>query len=71
MNINTNTHKESWVNWMKDDIAREWGVTLGPDVAARTNGSVGGEITKRLVAMSLQQLTDTTNTKIHNWNIKQ
>ncbi|GAB6434214.1 hypothetical protein bcgnr5390_07200 [Bacillus luti] len=29
-------------------IARELGVTLGLDTSARANGSVGGEITKRL-----------------------
>ena len=34
---------------MKYEIAREFGVTLGPDTTARANGSVGGEITKRLV----------------------
>ena len=29
---------------------------FGPDATARQNGSVGGEITKRLVAMAQQQL---------------
>ena len=38
---------------MKTEIANEFGVTLGPDATARQNGSVGGEITKRLVAQSL------------------
>ena len=41
---------------MKYEIAREFGVSLGPDTTARANGSVGGEITKRLVAMAQQQL---------------
>lgn len=41
---------------MKFEIANEFGVTLGPDTSARQNGSVGGEITKRLVAMAQQQL---------------
>lgn len=41
---------------MKYEIANEFGVTLGPDTTARQNGSVGGEITKRLVAMAQQQL---------------
>jgi len=38
---------------MKAEIANEHGVTLGPDATARQNGSVGGEITKRLVAQGL------------------
>ena len=41
---------------MKAEIASELGVTLGADATARQNGSVGGEITKRLVAMAQQQL---------------
>ncbi|HEY8436592.1 MAG TPA: alpha/beta-type small acid-soluble spore protein [Haloplasmataceae bacterium] len=42
---------------MKYEIANELGVTLGPDTTARQNGSVGGEITRRLVAMAQQQLS--------------
>ena len=38
---------------MKTEIANEFGVNLGADTTARQNGSVGGEITKRLVAQSL------------------
>lgn len=34
---------------MKYEIASEFGVNLGPDSTSRANGSVGGEITKRLV----------------------
>jgi small acid-soluble spore protein B (major beta-type SASP) len=41
---------------MKYEIAQEFGVTLGADTTSRANGSVGGEITKRLVAMAQQQL---------------
>ena len=41
---------------MKYEIASEFGVQLGPDATARANGSVGGEITKRLVQMAEQQL---------------
>ena len=40
------------LNKMKAEIAAELGVTLGPDTSSRLNGSVGGEITKRLIAMS-------------------
>ena len=42
---------------MKYEIARSFGVTLGPDTASRLNGSVGGEITKRLVQMGEAQLS--------------
>ena len=38
---------------MKTEIANEFGVQLGADTTARQNGSVGGEITKRLVSQSL------------------
>lgn len=41
---------------MKYEIAQEFGVQLGPDATARANGSVGGEITKRLVQMAEQNL---------------
>ena len=44
---------------MKYEIASEFGVTLGADTTARANGSVGGEITKRLVKMAEQQLGGT------------
>ncbi|KGX85297.1 alpha/beta-type small acid-soluble spore protein [Pontibacillus litoralis] len=40
---------------MKYEIAQEFGVQLGPDSTSRQNGSVGGEITKRLVQMAEQQ----------------
>ncbi|MGM9921327.1 MAG: small, acid-soluble spore protein, alpha/beta type, partial [Bhargavaea sp.] len=35
---------------MKEEIAQEFGVQLGENATARANGSVGGEITKRLIA---------------------
>ncbi|MFD1677262.1 small, acid-soluble spore protein, alpha/beta type [Alicyclobacillus fodiniaquatilis] len=41
---------------MKYEIASEFGVQLGAETTARQNGSVGGEITKRLVAYAEQQL---------------
>jgi len=41
---------------MKEEIAREFGVQLGADTSARANGSVGGEITKRLIQMAQQSL---------------
>ncbi|HDR6255614.1 acid-soluble spore protein [Bacillus cereus] len=47
----------SAIEQMKYEISRELGVTLGPDTSSRANGSVGGEITKRLVRMAEEQLT--------------
>lgn len=41
---------------MKYEIAREFGVNLGPDTSARLNGSVGGEMTRRLVQMGMNQM---------------
>lgn len=41
---------------MKQEIAGEFGVQLGADTTARANGSVGGEMTKRLVAYAEQSL---------------
>ena len=46
---------------MKYEIAQEFGVQLGPDASSRANGSVGGEITKRLVQMAEQQLRGSNN----------
>ncbi|HHB2014021.1 TPA: small acid-soluble spore protein, SasP family, partial [Bacillus cereus] len=43
---------EQALDQMKYEIAQEFGVQLGADTTARSNGSVGGEITKRLVAMA-------------------
>lgn len=44
------------IEQMKYEIATEFGVNLGPETSSRANGSVGGEITKRLVQMAEQQL---------------
>ncbi len=44
------------IDQMKYEIANEFGVTLGADATARANGSVGGEITKRLVQMGQSQM---------------
>lgn len=49
------------IEQMKYEIANEFGVNLGADATARANGSVGGEITKRLVKMGESQLGGTYN----------
>ena len=49
---------------MKYEIANEFGVNLGPDTTSRANGSVGGEITKRLVKLGQGQISNSyTQTK--------
>lgn len=40
------------IDQMKNEIASEFGVNLGAETTSRANGSVGGEITKRLVAQA-------------------
>lgn len=47
---------EGALNQMKEEIASEFGVQLGAETTARANGSVGGEITKRLVSMAQEQM---------------
>lgn len=49
---------EAVLDRMKEEIAQELGVQLGPDAMARQNGSVGGEMTKRLIALAQQQLAN-------------
>ena len=67
MNNNTNRlvvpGSKQAIEKMKYEIANELGVTMGPDATSRANGSVGGEITKRLVKMGEQQLGATNYTK--------
>jgi hypothetical protein len=49
---------EAVLEQMKMEIASEFGVQLGADATARQNGSVGGEITKRLIALAQAQLAE-------------
>lgn len=48
------------IDQMKYEIASELGVNLGPDATARQNGSVGGEITRRLVKLAQSNLGSTS-----------
>ena len=66
MNNNSNSSKtnklvvpgaKQAIDRMKYEIANEFGINLGPDTTSRANGSVGGEITKRLVQMGQNQLS--------------
>jgi len=49
------------IDKMKYEIANEFGVNLGPDATSRANGTVGGEITRRLVAAGQSQLSGSFN----------
>jgi hypothetical protein len=68
-NNNRNTNQllvpqaENALEQMKQEIAQEFGVTLGADTTARMNGSVGGEMTKRLIALGQQALIEKQNNK--------
>lgn len=44
-----NNRSHASMDNMKYEIASEFGVSLGADSTARANGTVGGEMTKRLV----------------------
>lgn len=50
------------IDRMKYEIANEFGVSLGADATSRANGSVGGEITRRLVQNGLNQVSGSYNT---------
>ena len=69
MNNNSNRNKlvtpgsKEAINRMKYEIANEFGVNLGADATARANGSVGGEITRRLVQMGQSQLNGNYNSQ--------
>lgn len=42
----------------KMEIAQEMGIKLGADTSSRLNGSVGGEMVKRLVAMAQERMSE-------------
>ena len=42
---------------LKYEIANELGITLGADTSSRLNGTVGGEMTRRLVRLGEQHLS--------------
>lgn len=48
---------EQYLDQVKYEIAQEFGVHLSSDTASRANGSVGGEITKRLVKQAQSRLS--------------
>ena len=48
---------------MKYEIANEFGVNLGADSTSRANGSVGGEITRRLVQSGMNNISGSYQNK--------
>ena len=48
---------------LKYEIANELGVKLGADTSSRLNGSVGGEMTKRLVKMGEEYMCNHSSYK--------
>jgi len=52
---------ERFLEQVKYEIAEEFGVNLSGQSAARANGSVGGEITRRLVRQAQSQLSPGEN----------
>lgn len=55
-NTQTSSRGSKALDPLKYEIANEFGVELGADASARANGSVGGEITKRLVSYAKNQM---------------
>lgn len=51
---------------MKYEIANEFGVNLGPEATSRANGSVGGEMTKRLVENGMNKTSSKSSTSTSN-----
>lgn len=46
---------------LKYEISRELGIRLGADQTSRLNGTVGGEMTKRLVNLGKQYYVNVNN----------
>ena len=69
MNSKTNTSKmgvpgaKQAIEKMKYEIANEFGVNLGADATSRANGSVGGEITRRLVQSGMNNISGSYQNK--------
>lgn len=45
----TTRRGQSTQDRMKYEIANEYGIELGPNTSSKQNGTVGGEVTKKLV----------------------
>ena len=49
------------IEQMKYEIANEFGINLGADASSRSNGKVGGEITKRLIEKGMGRRQNSSN----------
>lgn len=49
---------------LKYEIAKELGITLGAEQTSRLNGTVGGEMTKRLVELGEKYYQDVKNREV-------
>ena len=49
---------EQVIDMMKQEIAQELGIQLGANTSSRDNGRIGGEMTKRLVKMAQEQISN-------------
>ena len=47
---------ENAVDKMKEEVANEFDVELGADTTARENGSVGGEMVKRMIKIAEESM---------------
>jgi hypothetical protein len=54
-------NSEVVVNQLKEEIAQELGIQYGADISARDNGRIGGEMTKRLIALGQAKLQEMNN----------
>ncbi|MDF2558081.1 MAG: hypothetical protein K0R71_1909 [Bacillales bacterium] len=69
MTTNSNRNKllvpgvEKMLTQFKEEIASEFGIALGAHTSSYENGSVGGEVTKRLVRQAQQDLSQKTGDK--------
>ena len=48
-NSKTNRRGQTTQERLKYEIANEYGIELGPNTSSKQNGTVGGEVTKKLV----------------------
>lgn len=55
------TNSKKVVENLKYEVARELGINLGADTSSRLNGTVGGEMTKRLVNLGKQYYNNIEN----------
>ncbi|QKY70009.1 alpha/beta-type small acid-soluble spore protein [Lentibacillus sp. CBA3610] len=52
------TGAEEAMENMKQEIAQEFGVQPGADTTARENGSVGGEMVKRMIKIAESDMSE-------------